>query len=121
MALRHRNNNQNGGVVVGEGGDDDDDDRRNFNVNVGLTWMLGESMVEMCKLIKTSGLVLEGEIVQRLQEVNPKTYISTGKVGEAQAPLGLINKELEQKGKLSCCTVVFDAKLTPRQQRRQRR
>jgi GTP-binding protein HflX len=55
-------------------------------------------MIEMRKLIKTSGLVLEREIVQQLQEVNPKTYIGTGKVGEVQALLRLINKELKQNG-----------------------
>ncbi len=78
-------------------------------------------MVKMHELIKTSGLVLKGEIVQRLQEVNPKMYIGTGKVGKAQALLGSINKELKRNSELSCCTVVFDAKLTPGQQRRQRR
>ncbi len=119
MALRRRNNDQNGGVIVDKGGDDNDG--CNFNVDVGLTWTLGESMVKMRKLITTSGLVLEGEIVQQLQEVNPKTYIGTGKVGEVQALLGLINKELKWNGKLSCCMVVFDAELTPGQQRRQRR
>jgi 50S ribosomal subunit-associated GTPase HflX len=121
MALPHRNDDQNGGVIVNGGGDDDNNDRRNFNINAGLTWTLGESMVEMRELIKTSGLVLEGEIVQQLQEVNPKTYIGTGKVGEAQALLGSINKELEWNGKSLCCTVVFDAELMPGQQRRQRR
>jgi GTP-binding protein HflX len=78
-------------------------------------------MVKMRELIKLSGLVLEGEIVQQLQEVNPKTYIGTGKVGEAQALLGSINEELERSGESSCCTVMFDAKLTLGQQRRQRR
>jgi GTP-binding protein HflX len=79
--------------------------------------MLGESMVEMRELIKTSGLVLKGEIVQRLQEVNLKTYIGTRKVGEAQALLKLINKELKWNGKSSCCMVVFDAELMPGQHR----
>jgi GTP-binding protein HflX len=44
-------------------------------------------------------------------------YISTGKVGEAQALLRLINKELKQNGESSCCMVVFNAELTPGQQR----
>ncbi len=99
MALWRRNNNQNGGVVVIKGRDNNDNDGCNFDVNIGLTWMLGESMVKMRKLIKISGLVFEGGIVQQLQEVNSKMYIGTGKVGEAQALLGLINKELERKGK----------------------
>ena len=69
-------------------------------------------MVEMRELIKKAGLSLEGEIVQRLQEVNPKTYIGTGKVVEAQSLLGAINEELERRGESACCTVVFDAELT---------
>jgi 50S ribosomal subunit-associated GTPase HflX len=121
MALRRRNNDQNGGVIINKGRDDNNDHGHNFNVNVGLTWKLEESMVEMRELIKMSGLVLEGEIVQQLQEVNPKMYIGTRKVGEAQALLGLINKELERNGESLCCTVVFGAELTPGQQRRQRR
>ncbi len=118
VALRRRNDNQNGGVIVDEGRDGNDNDGRDFDVDVGLTWTLGESMVMMRELIKMSGLVLERKIIQQLQEVNPKTHIGTRKVGEAQALLGLINKELKRNGKLSCCTVVFDAKLMPGQQRR---
>ncbi|KAL7471830.1 hypothetical protein ACHAXS_012707 [Conticribra weissflogii] len=72
-----------------------------------LGFTLEESMTEMRELIKTAGLSLQGEITQRLQEVNPKTYIGTGKVKEAQ-------ELLEQVG---CCTVVFDAELTPGQQK----
>ena len=70
------------------------------------SYTLEESMVEMRELIKTSGLVLQGEITQRLQEVNPRTYIGTGKVTEAQALLDEINSKLEKSGE-SCCTVVF--------------
>ena len=36
---------------------------------------LEESMIEMRELIRTAGLSLEGEIIQRQKEVNPKTYI----------------------------------------------
>ena len=68
---------------------------------------LDESMIEMRELIKTAGLELSGEITQRLQEVNPKTYIGTGKVKEAQALM-------EDSG---CTTVVFDAELSPGQQK----
>ncbi|KAL3808618.1 hypothetical protein ACHAXA_008999 [Cyclostephanos tholiformis] len=75
----------------------------------------------MRELIKTAGLVLEGEIVQRLQEVNPKTYIGTGKVREAQALLASINENLERRDggvtSSGCRTVVFDAELTPGQQK----
>jgi len=68
---------------------------------------LEESMIEMRELIRTAGLDLSGEITQRLQEVNPKTYIGTGKVTEA--------KELMESQ--DCTTIVFDAELTPGQQK----
>lgn len=47
------------------------------------------------------------EITQRLQEVNPKTYIGSGKVIEAK-------DLMEEQG---ACTIVFDAELTPGQQK----
>lgn len=68
---------------------------------------LEESMIEMRELIKTAGLDLSGEIIQRLQEVNPKTYVGTGKVAEAKA----LMEETD------CTTIVFDAELTPGQQK----
>lgn len=85
--------------------------------DINLSWTLEESMTEMRELIKTAGLKLEGEITQRLQEVNPKTYIGTGKVKEAQQLLNEINEKLEQRDDGTCCTVVFDAELTPGQQK----
>lgn len=66
---------------------------------------LEESMTEMRELIKTAGLDCIGEITQRLQEVNPKTYIGSGKVQEAK-------EFMEQH---DCCTIVFDAELSPGQ------
>jgi GTPase len=68
---------------------------------------LDESMIEMRELVRTAGLDLTGEVTQRLQEVNPKTYIGSGKVQEA--------KELMEK--TGCTTIVFDAELTPGQQK----
>jgi len=92
--------------------------RQNEDFDISLTWTLEESMVEMRELIKTSGLSLEGEITQRLQEVNPRTYIGTGKVKEAQALLEEINERLQRRGEEGhCCTVVFDAELYPGQQK----
>lgn len=85
--------------------------------DIALSWTLAESMNEMRELIKTAGLNLEGEITQRLQEVNPRTYIGTGKVKEAQQLLDEINEKLEQRNEGTCCTVVFDAELTPGQQK----
>lgn len=73
----------------------------------GVYFTLEESMVEMRELVKTAGLRLVGEITQRLNEVNPKTYIGTGKVQEA----------LELMKETDCTTVVFDAELSPGQQK----
>jgi GTPase len=68
---------------------------------------LDESMIEMRELIRTAGMEIAGEITQRLQEVNPKTYVGSGKVQEAKA----LMEEMD------CCTIVFDAELTPGQQK----
>lgn len=48
-----------------------------------------------------------GEVTQRLNDPNPKTYVGTGKVTEAEELL----KEHD------CSVVVFDAELTPGQQK----
>lgn len=66
-----------------------------------------ESMEEMKDLIRTCGMELVGVVTQRLNQINPKTYIGTGKVKET--------KELLED--LDSCTVVFDAELTPGQQK----
>ena len=68
---------------------------------------LEESMIEMRELVKTAGLSLEGEIIQRQKEVNPKTYIGSGKVEEART---LMEEH-------DACTIVFDAELSPGQQK----
>eukprot|EP00535_Pseudo-nitzschia_heimii_P006927 CAMPEP_0197190346 /NCGR_PEP_ID=MMETSP1423-20130617/21493_1 /TAXON_ID=476441 /ORGANISM="Pseudo-nitzschia heimii, Strain UNC1101" /LENGTH=664 /DNA_ID=CAMNT_0042642707 /DNA_START=228 /DNA_END=2222 /DNA_ORIENTATION=+ len=68
---------------------------------------LEESMIEMRELIRTAGMSLEGEIIQRQKEVNPKTYIGSGKVEEART---LMDEH-------ECCTIVFDAELSPGQQK----
>ncbi len=123
---RRRGMDDDRNVIVDDDDIDDDveSDGRDSEIDVELAWTLEESMVEMRELIKTAGLVLEGEIVQRLQEVNPKTYIGTGKVGEAQALLASINDDIERRydgddaaHTGGCCTVVFDAELTPGQQK----
>ena len=72
-------------------------------------YTLEESMTEMRELIRTAGMQCVGEITQRLQEVNPKTYIGTGKVKECD--------DLMKEHGDDCCTVIFDAELTPGQQK----
>lgn len=85
------NNNNNGRVVD----------------NSDVYFTLEESMAEMRELVKTAGMEIVGEVTQRLNEVNPRTYVGTGKVKEADDML----KDLD------CHTVVFDAELTPGQQK----
>lgn len=68
---------------------------------------LDQSMDEMKELINTCGMELAGVITQRLNDINPKTYIGTGKVKEAQDLLAEIDS----------CTVIFDAELSPGQQK----
>ncbi len=73
----------------------------------GGIFTMEESMKEMRELIKTAGMVLVGEITQRLQEPNPRTYVGTGKL-----------LETHEMAKLKdACTIVFDAELTPGQQK----
>ena len=68
---------------------------------------LDQSMDEMKELISTGGMELAGVMTQRLNEVNPRMYIGTGKVLEVQQLLEEVD----------CCTVVFDAELSPGQQK----
>jgi GTP-binding protein HflX len=68
---------------------------------------LEESLTEMRELIRTAGLEIGGEITQRLQKVEPRTYIGTGKVLECKA----LMEETDST------TIVFDAELSPGQQK----
>ncbi|GMH83660.1 hypothetical protein TrST_g11654 [Triparma strigata] len=74
-------------------------------MNFDHKYTLQESLTEMRELITTAGLRISGEITQRLNDPNPRTYIGTGKVQD-------ITKMCQE---LKCCTVVFDAELSPRQ------
>jgi GTP-binding protein HflX len=69
---------------------------------------LQESMNEMRELIKTAGMECVAEITQRLNEPNRKTYVGTGKVQEAEDLMKTFD---------GCCTIVFDAELSPGQQK----
>jgi GTPase len=68
---------------------------------------LEESLSEMRELIKTAGLEIGGEITQRLPELNPRTYMNSGKVEQAK----------ELLSETGCTTIVFDAELSPGQQK----
>ncbi len=91
-------------------GVDDISEERQQHRTGGTTttiFTMEESMKEMRELIKTAGMELKGEITQRLQEPNPRTYVGTGKLAETQEMAKLRH----------ACTIVFDAELTPGQQK----
>lgn len=68
---------------------------------------LDESMKEMRELIKTAGMEIAIEVTQRLNQADPRTYIGTGKVQEVN----------DLCIKHDCETIIFDAEISPRQQK----
>jgi len=82
------------------------------DLRISEAFTLEESMSEMRELIRTAGMQLVGEVTQRLQEINPRTFIGSGKVTLVKQLL----LEQEQQG-IHCSTLIFDAELTPGQQK----
>lgn len=74
--------------------------------NPGLL-TITESLEELALLADTAGLNPIGEVEQRLQRINPKTFIGTGKVTEIKAIVD----------ELDASVVLFDDELNPRHQR----
>jgi GTP-binding protein HflX len=68
---------------------------------------LEDSLVELSLLCETAGLEVVGELTQKIDHPNPKTFIGSGKVEELKA---LAEDSLAQ-------AVVFDNELSPRHQR----
>ena len=68
---------------------------------------VNESLEELALLADTAGLQVVGQIAQRLDHIDPATYIGSGKVEEAR----LAVEELEAD------VVIFDEELSPRHQR----
>ncbi len=68
---------------------------------------LNDSLDELALLAETAGLKVVGEITQKLNRPNAKTFIGAGKVNELQA---LAEDTLSQ-------VVIFDDELSPRHQR----
>ncbi|GAB4815794.1 hypothetical protein N2152v2_002840 [Parachlorella kessleri] len=66
-----------------------------------------ESIEELGRLADTAGLEVVGHTYQLLEEVNPRTYIGSGKVGE-------VMRAVEESG---AETVIFDDELSPGQLR----
>jgi len=68
---------------------------------------LDDSLIELAQLARTAGVEVVGQTQQRLEAINPATYIGKGKVAE----LKLLMRELDVD------TVIFDDELSPNQQR----
>lgn len=68
---------------------------------------LEDSLTELALLSDTSGLDVVGELTQKLDRPNVKTYIGPGKVDELKS---LVEETLSQ-------VVIFDDELSPRHQR----
>src|SRR5512142_284716 len=68
---------------------------------------LADSLTELALLSDTSGLDIVGELTQKLDRPNVKTYIGPGKVEELKS---LVEETLSQ-------VIIFDDELSPRHQR----
>ena len=70
-------------------------------------WSVEDLLVELAQLARTADAVVVGSTIQRLETVNPATYIGRGKVEEIAA----------LKSDLGFDLVIFDVELSPSQQR----
>jgi len=67
---------------------------------------MDESLAELGRLVHTAGATVVGSVSQRLERLNPRTFIGTGKAEEV----------MELARATSATMVVFDDDLTPSQQ-----
>ena len=70
-------------------------------------WPIEDSLAELARLADTAGLVVVGQVTQRLSRPNPATFIGAGKVSEI----------LEEIEATAADVVIFDDELSPRHQR----
>ncbi len=73
----------------------------------GHAWQLADSMAELAELARTAGVIVLGQALQRLDAINPATYVGRGKLEE----LKLLARDLDLD------MVIFDDELSPTQQR----
>ncbi len=66
-----------------------------------------DSLDELALLAKTAGVVVRGRVAQRLQQIEPATFVGPGKLDDVKQMLA----------DLSADTVIFDDELSPRHQR----
>ena len=69
-------------------------------------WPLEESLAELERLVDTAGAEVVGSLSQRLEVINPRTFIGKGKVEEVATAVKALDADI----------VVFDDELTPTQQ-----
>ena len=69
-------------------------------------WRLDDTLAELARLVETDGAVVVGQVTQRLEAPNPRTFIGSGKVEEIAELLKTLNADI----------VVFDDELSPSQQ-----
>ncbi len=70
-------------------------------------WPVEESMIELERLADTAGLVVVGQMTQKMQKPNPATFVGKGKADE----IANLVRELDAD------VVIFDDELAPRHQR----
>lgn len=70
-------------------------------------WSVQDSLAELAQLAWTAGVRVVGQTYQKLERINPATFIGPGKVEELKA----------MKEALGCNLIIFDDELSPRQQR----
>jgi GTPase len=68
---------------------------------------LEDSLQELAMLADTAGMEVVGQTVQRMQQIDPNTYVGSGKVEEIK----------EQMLELDAQSIIFDDELSPRHQR----
>ena len=70
-------------------------------------WPVEESLAELAQLAHTAGINVTGQMTQRLEKINPATFIGSGKVEDLA----------EQIIQTAANMVIFDDELSPRHQR----
>ncbi len=71
------------------------------------SWPVEESLAELAQLARTAGLAVVGQATQRLERLNPATFIGKGKLEE-------VALRVEET---AADVVIFDDELSPRHQR----
>src|SRR5690242_17262805 len=67
----------------------------------------GDDLAELGELLRTAGVAVAGELVQRREQTHPNTYLGPGKVAEAKAVAHACDANL----------IACDDELTARQER----